>query len=279
MSPRIAIVVHVFYAALWDELAECLCNFSDYDCRLFVTTCDGRIAAIVRSRFPSATVMVVPNVGYDIAPFFMTLDRIALGQYDLVVKLHTKRDCDDWINGVPIFGAKWRERLLSFCKTKAALAKALELFDDPRVGMVAHGSLIVGRVDRFWESEECLRTAVDELSRIGLEVHGQPLFVAGTMFIVRSRLLACFQNKVDAARFSCDISHRTGSLAHSYERALGYAVGAQGCIVADFAGVRGCLRTTEFLRIPVFLFARWFKRHVLKKMVVRSATSDMRPTA
>lgn len=261
---RIAVVAHVFYGHLWPELARCIRNFDKASSRVFVTVTDDKLKDIVLHDFPDATIEVVSNQGYDILPFWRVLSKISLADFDLVAKLHTKRDCDDWVNCWPIFGGAWRRRLLSFCVTSENLRRALEKFQCPRVGMVAHGSLIVGKPDRYWESKKCFDVARKEVARMGLGFPSKPEFVAGTMFLVRSSLLRPVVSAMSPGLFEMNMDHATGTAAHSYERLFGYVVKAQGYEIADFSGVQCLYRTTEFVRIPLFRLMRWIKRFVLR---------------
>lgn len=262
---RVAVVAHVFYAHLWPELASCIQAFDNVPHRLFVTLSDVALKAEIQKDFPEAEILIVPNRGYDILPFLRVLTELNLEDYDLVAKLHTKRDCDDWVNGWPIFGTAWRRRLLSFCATVKDLHRALREFERPRVGMVAHGSLIVGKPDRYWESKACFDFAYAELARMGLQVPKKPEFVAGTMFLVRSELLKPVAKSYKPELFGMELNHTTGTAAHSYERLFGYVVKAQGYEIADFAGVKLAYRATEFIRIPVFRIMRWMKRTLVAK--------------
>lgn len=261
---RIAVVAHVFYAHLWSELARCIRAFDKVSHRLFVTLSDVALRDVILKDFPEAEIRVIPNQGYDILPFLRVLTELDLEDYDFVAKLHTKRDCDDWVNGWPIFGAAWRKRLLSFCATPENLFRALRAIDRPCVGMVAHGSLIVGNPDQYWESKACFDFAYDELARMGLQVPKKPEFVAGTMFLVRSELLSPVAMSYKPELFGMELNHVTGTAAHSYERLFGYVVKAQGYEIADFAGVKWVYRTTEFVRIPLFRIMRWVKRAFMR---------------
>ena len=132
-SLRLAVVVHVYYPEMWPELAVCVRNVGA--CDLVVTYVDEESVAEARRDFPSARFIRCENRGYDVWPFVKALKVLDLDRYDLVVKLHTKRNIERAhvfaIGGTRLNGSAWRDRLLGFVKTPEAWAKTLTAFDDP----------------------------------------------------------------------------------------------------------------------------------------------------
>ena len=90
---RIAIVAHVFYPELWDEIKQKLFDYSD-DFTLFVTLpqeSSGTISPLILADFSTARIFPVENTGMDIGPFISLIPVIIEEGYDLVCKIHTKK--------------------------------------------------------------------------------------------------------------------------------------------------------------------------------------------
>lgn len=104
---RILTHVHVYYTRMWPEIETRLQNITEpYD--LFVTLPleNEPLRADVLRFKPDASVSVVENRGFDVAPFIDVLNRVDLNKYDYVVKLHTKRDmpAGSLVNGFDLSG-------------------------------------------------------------------------------------------------------------------------------------------------------------------------------
>lgn len=237
---RIAVVAHVYYPELWPELAVCIRNIGgDHD--LYVSYSDEDRIACVRRDFPAAHFVRCENCGFDVWPFLKVLRTMDLNGYDLVVKLHTKRDVnfdgDFRINGCRLNGAAWRNRLLSFCRDAEAWREALSQFDDSRAGMVADGGLIVRRNDLKWDvTRQCYDRAVREMCAVpgvGIPTDGSCPYVSGTMFAVRAEPLRLLLRKHFAAGDFQPSEHAADGgfimqYAHVVEHLLGFCVAAAG---------------------------------------------------
>jgi len=234
---RVAAIVHVFYADMWPELAACLRNLGD--CDLTVTYVDEAAVGEARCDFPHAKFIRCENRGYDVWPFLVALKTLDLSLYDLVVKLHTKRDIVKAhpfrMNGTRLNGSAWREHLLAFVQAPEAWRRTLARFDDPKIGMVASRCLVYGRSEG---GKDWFDTAVREVNgkfRIPADRNGH--FVGGTMFAVRAKALQPFVDyPFTAEMFAVSGSHEPTTLAHIMERMFGLAVVGQGWRLEGFDG-------------------------------------------
>lgn len=237
---RIAVIAHVFYPEFWPELARCIRTLGDA-CDLFVTYVDEPAVATARRDFPSARFVACENRGYDVWPFLRILQEIPLGDYDLVVKLHTKRDVNGELpvlNHAWVGGSAWRERLLAFIATEDAWRRTLRRFADPRIGMVADRHLVFRRGDLPAKLDGSFDRAREEFRRLtGSAVAAEAEYVAGTMFAARpAALKPLLVRRFEATMFEPPAGHRCETYAHLMERMLGFSVAAAGLRIAAFNG-------------------------------------------
>ena len=103
--PDVAVVVHVFYHELWDEIADRLAASGiPFDLYVTITDKGGETDALlprILERFPNARTLRYPNRGRDVLPFVHLVNAGVLDGYKAVCKIHTKRsphreDGDTW---------------------------------------------------------------------------------------------------------------------------------------------------------------------------------------
>lgn len=243
--PRLLVHVHVFYPAIWQELADCVDNFvavvgwDHLDVRVTVSELHQEVVELVRLRLPNAKIEVVENRGYDVAPYLKILDEVNLEDYDYVVKLHTKRDVNCWINFRRLQGPAWRRELLSFCDSESHVRRTLKrLSKRPRLGMIAGSGVIdpsgVASPVGGMSPNEFARI-VDLLREIGLRLIDKTM-VHGTMFIVRAELHKVLVGKIGQSRFHIveeTDNHVDLGFAVDVERLLAMLVTAQGCYIGS----------------------------------------------
>lgn len=272
---KIAVIVHLYYTEMWHELAHCLRSFNDIDFDLFITTCSSSedVRQMVCDEFPCVHYEVVENRGYDIAPFIKVLNQLDLDKYDFIAKLHTKRNCAEWVNYCYMSEKAWRRCLLNPFSSKKSLARALKYFEkNKNVGMVA-SALVVVRSGDYLESEEIRKRAESVISRLNLNPQ-ERVFVAGTMFLVRAECLKVIQNKVSHIDFSIlgdtEKLNKThiSDMSHVYERVFGYLISAQNMSVSDYTLFGRCVIKFDIFRKYIFLFLRQFYRIMLKPLVL-----------
>lgn len=237
---KVAVIAHVFYPEFWPELARCICTVGDA-CDLFVTYVDESAVAAARRDFPAARFIACENRGYDIWPFLKVLQEIPLDDYDLVVKLHTKRDVTGELlvlNHAWVGGSAWRERLLAFVATGDAWRRTLRCFTDPRIGMVADRHLVFRRGDLPAKLDGSFDRAREEFRRLtGFAVPAEAEYVAGTMFAARpTALKPLLVRRLEASAFEPPAGHRCETYAHLMERMFGFSVVAAGLRIAAFNG-------------------------------------------
>ena len=232
---RIAVVLHLFYAELWDEMREAIEHISlPFD--LFVSLVKGassQMRETVLEAFPHAYVFDFQDRGRDIGAFLVFLESGVLFKYDLVCKLHTKRSPHR------ADGDAWRRTLIAGVLGSSALVERIvAAFDaDPALGMVvAEGQIYDG--PEQWRSNEARLAQL--LPQIGIspEVRHRR-FPGGSIFWIRPLLLRTLADlKLTLSDFEPEPMTLDGGLGHAVERMFG--------LICEDSG----MRFVEHTRLP-----------------------------
>lgn len=233
---RLLIVIHIFYTELWPQLASCLASVHDpFELRVTCVSDVENIRKMVHESFPSAHVEQVENRGFDVWPFLHVISKVDLNDFDVIIKLHTKRDIPEGYDFcVDVTGTKFRDYLLAFCRTPESWEKTKLQLDRPKVGMVGSASLMLNRFSDFLRKYKFVTAA---LENIGLQWRGG-YFIAGTMFAVKAELLKPWNDRYRAEDFPVPDRSLGDCLPHFLERALGYSIYSQGYRIASWDGKR-----------------------------------------
>lgn len=256
MFMKILVHLHLHYTYMLDEMLSYIRNLNNIsNCRydLYVTLTEDNLAVETKIKQfnPQSRIELVPNRGYDVGPFIHILKQVKLGEYDYVIKLHSKQNLKTtaYLPYCKMQNNEWRAKLVSFMATPQILQQSINLLSDEKIGMVSHYDLIVAAKK---EDKEANLKAKEIMLKMGLFTP-KCRFVAGTMFICKAPLLKPIQD------YPCAIEDfepynpykKGGSLAHTFERILGYVITAQGqqivsCIPYDFTAK--CKRALYLLK-------------------------------
>lgn len=243
MNARVAIHVHVFYADLWSELRACVRNViavcGARNVRLLVTYPEARseIAQILEGELLECAVELigVPNKGYDVGPFVSVfLSRVDLDSVDYIVKIHTKRNVDTWMNFRPLKGSAWRQELLKFCSTEKAFQKTIAAFSRyPKLGMVT-SHRVINYCGSDWGRDA---KVVRQLLCRDFGLAPRHLVTAsGTMFCARAEIFKRFKGRYSFDDFlvvCAETAHSDYGLAAQLEYAFTMAADAEGYVVSE----------------------------------------------
>lgn len=238
---RLLVHMHVYHTQHYPELKECLKNLEGLNYDLYVSFSEDHpdIEEDIRKFKPDAVIFKCPNRGYDVAPFLDVLRRVNLEDYDLVIKLHTKRDTPVKEKLINLnIHYKWREHLLSFISNQDNLHKTLKAFiDRPELGMAANFKLLLTENGhRHAKRQESLFLQAIDFMTNKLKVVPIPAdrcrYVGGTMFMARAELFAPIkQANLGYEDFAVtDVNNKDEhDLAHLFERVFGWLVTSQQC--------------------------------------------------
>jgi lipopolysaccharide biosynthesis protein len=232
---RVVAVAHIFYPDMTDEIVDRL-DFLPGDYDLVVTTSDedkrDEISKTLATRGRPADVRVVgSNRGRDISAFLVDCrDVIESDDYDLLVKVHSKKNTQDSSNIAAQFKRHLFEGLLS---SPGYAANVLRLFQQhPTLGMVFPPLYHIGypTLGHSWFLNK--PRAEQEAARLGIGVpfdDTTPLSPNGSMFIARpATLRPIAAGDYTHDDFPDESGYGDGALTHVLERLMSYSVLSTG---------------------------------------------------
>jgi lipopolysaccharide biosynthesis protein len=262
---RVAAVAHVFYPEMVDEIVdrfEMLPNAFD----LFITTASNEKKSIIEGslakRGVSGDVRVVDsNAGRDISAFFIGCrDVIESDEYDLIVKLHSKKSLQNTPGVATLFKRHLFENLLS---SPGYTKNVLSLFQQhPTLGMVFPPIVHMGvpTLGHAWFGNE--GPAHQEAERLGITIpfdDSTPLSAYGSMFIARPKALrAIAGGGYKYEDFPNEGGYSDGSLAHVLERLVSYAALNEGFHIREVITTRFASIYYSFLEYKLQAIAEHF---------------------
>jgi glycosyltransferase involved in cell wall biosynthesis len=229
-TPRIAVVLHLFYPELWPEFRDALQRLPG-NLLLAVTgpaTSLEPVAKEIVALFPEARLCEYPNRGRDIAPFMHVLPSVLAQSPDLILKLHGKKSTHR------SDGDLWRQDLLNgLIPAENAMATVFQSFaKDPELGLlVPNGHLLHSEILIEENTER-----VDALiARLGMSSPTTGwYFAAGSMFWFRPAALApLLKMGLALDDFEEETGQLDGTLAHAMER------------IFSLAAIRAGMKTAE----------------------------------
>lgn len=264
---RILAHVHIYYPEMWPEIKSCLKNIDPvpYDLHVTAVKFTPDLERDVQEFKQDAVLRVVENKGYDVGPFIDVLNRVDLDAYDYVIKLHTKRDMPhgSLLRCYSMSGKRWRDYLLAFIRTPENFQKCLAAFQsDATLGVCAHHCLIL---EKEYGDFGAVEKSAQLLDKMGLP-RKNFAYVAGTMFMMRARLLKPLMAVgLTLDDFAIPVRDEKASLAHSLERLCGWMVGAQGYTIKDVFTPPGSQSSEIFLTPLRYLFQFLYRSKVTRK--------------
>ena len=112
-QPKVLVHLHLYYSNQIDYMLNKLKNINNCEWDLFVTVCneDNKITNKLKAFKPDVKIIKVNNAGYDIWPFIQVLNKVELGNYNYILKIHTKNYRKEKA-GRCGKGFKWRNLLI-----------------------------------------------------------------------------------------------------------------------------------------------------------------------
>ncbi|WP_236692034.1 rhamnan synthesis F family protein [Amantichitinum ursilacus] len=224
-------VCHLYYPDVWPELVTTLKRIKVPFDLIITTTAEQRqdVLGRVDAEYPQARIYLVENRGRDVGPLFKLLDYEPLQDYDLVLKLHTKKS----LHQAEGHGDAWRAELYGGLVPADGIGSVLAFFDaHPEVGLVGTTGSMCSAARVAGSRGENLPGTREWAAKLGRDPDDlEYLFVAGNMFWARGLLFAALRElRVTQEDFDDEQGQVDGTLAHIMERVLP--------LVADLAGLK-----------------------------------------
>ncbi|AGA64693.1 hypothetical protein B488_07010 [Liberibacter crescens BT-1] len=240
LNSKVVIVVHVFYAERWFEIAHLLSGLNFFFDLMITTVEENRfLEPEFLKLFPSAHVYFMENKGRDIKPFLTLLESGKLDQYDYICKIHGKESRHQ--KRSPIEGTLWRRWLFyDLLGAPNTAVRIIETFkNNPSIGMI--GSRRYRRrmpYSRFIRRQEKNTRVFSLTKRMNFPTKNLQLdFFFGTMFWVRRISLEPIKKLELSKEFLPESGLLNGALEHSVERVFSISVMKAGFCIHDVDAV------------------------------------------
>ncbi len=226
-NDKIAIAVHCYYSDSLHTLIPYLKNIPKR-AHLYITTDTKEkkeqiLSQLEQITFEKVEILICPNVGWDMAPFFVGLKEV-LPCYEYILKLHIKKSTHMKNES----GALWREALYSsLLGTQEDVEKLLgNLEMNTRLGVIAPPNYPPYALPIQGPNHE-LMNKILATKNLSLPVDACIDFPVGGMFWCRSEVLAPWlELNLSYDDFEATNSkQRDGTLAHALERLIFWGCG------------------------------------------------------
>lgn len=233
-NKKIAIVIHVFYLDVFEEILKYIQSYSGLDYKLYISTVSDLLDEVLKLIYDvnvtDYEVVSVRNHGRDVLPFLGILPNVIAGGHDYLIKVHTKKSLHRGDGDI------WRSELFDGLLLESNINQMISIFqEDKSVGIIAPDSHIVP-MNYYWGSNS---RAVELLcEKIGFDIKklSQMTFVAGTMFAARVEALKPILHlRLTEDDFDPELGQVDGTLAHAIERFLSVICSYSGCHIRGFS--------------------------------------------
>jgi len=209
-----AVVLHIFYEEIARDILARLAHVQG-DYHLFVThprPLSKQLMETVRATGRNFSTVAVSNSGRDVLPFLDLLRSKELDRFNIVLKLHTKRDH-------PAAGPKWRNALLDALLGERFPQSINLLSANPRIAMTGPEILYMSARHQMYGNEPLLEAIAAKILKRPLPADWG--FFAGTMFCARTATLKPLSIIPDTFDFERENDKTDGQIAHAVERLFG----------------------------------------------------------
>ncbi|MFH0255788.1 rhamnan synthesis F family protein [Vibrio rumoiensis] len=244
-NKRIAVIAHIYYANMCEEIKEYLDNIpSDFD--LFITTASEKDKIEIESVFSgyvkNLDVRVVEfNRGRDISSLLISCKDIVLdGQYDFICRLHSKKSPQNGYNNSQYFKYHMYDNLLY---SKGYVTNLLNfMIRNKHVGIMSPSMIHIGypTMGHSWFGNKSACEKYAELLEIKVPFdENTPHAAYGTMYWFKPKALKrLFSYEWKWSDFNEEPFHLDGSLSHVIERLIHYCAHNDGYLAYNTSTTR-----------------------------------------
>jgi len=211
-----AVILHVYYPELWDEIASYLENLTlNFDLFVSIPQTVEFSRDQVLAKYPQAFIYNCPNRGRDIAPFIKLFAEIDQLNYQYICKIHTKKSThrED--------GDCWRKEIFNeLLGSKQNIQNIKSHLDRQNVGIIGPRNNLLSTELFIGGNQQLVNDLADKLN---LLYWGESFnFVAGSMFWCKPGAISpLLQLNLKDEDFPVESGQIDGTLAHAIERFFG----------------------------------------------------------
>jgi glycosyltransferase involved in cell wall biosynthesis len=216
-QPSIAVMCHIFYEDLTDEVKAYLNNIP-YNFDLYITTDTEEKKATISDKFNQwdkgkVTVEIFENRGRDIAPKLLAWKKI-YAKYEFFLHIHTKKSLHH--NSSQL----WRTYLFNNLIGSEKIVKSIfeAFYSDPLLGMIGVQHFLNIRSFTGWGYNFEIAKLFATRAGIDLKINGRIDFPSGSMFWGRSAAIMPILENIKISDFEKESNQVDGTFAHAIER-------------------------------------------------------------
>lgn len=232
----IAVCLHLYYTEMFDEICGYIDNIGNIPYDLYVTMPreNKPFISVLKKKYPDAQIIITENIGFDIYPFLVSLRQIDLDKYDLIFKLHSKKDIpiEYSKNGVSLSGSNWRRYMFNAILGNENRVRYIMMLAKrhPNIGMFCSKEVLIRGFNEIQIDIDTARVQSTMLDCKMLVREWE--FVAGSVFVIRPQLLKPLKRRnYQADEFPPYFPRDWNGLPYCLERVFGCMVSAQGYMI------------------------------------------------
>lgn len=219
----IAVILHLFYFELWDEIHQYLSNIEEkFD--LYVSVSDDissqQIETLLES-YPNVRIYRLGNKGRDIFPFLHIFTQILAMDYDCICKIHSKKSPHTDV------GDQWRLKIFdTLLGSQQSTAQIIDTFrSHSNAGIIAPQDYLLKFYDCVGFNEEMAQqnmTYINPmLEKLQASLQDEDIFVTGSMFWFRPEALRPLMDlDISDTDYPVEAGQIDGTIMHALERVL-----------------------------------------------------------
>ena len=232
-SKGVAIVIHVFYIDIFEEILEYLDHIKCVPFTLYITTQENlkqQVNDLLTTKKNNLyNIYSYENRGRDILPFMKVLPDLIKNEHTYLVKVHTKKSPHR------VDGKSWRKELFTGLLSNPTLNNGiLQLINFPNIG-------ILGPNEHCLNMKTYISLNLDNINRIANKLSitesefMKSNFIAGTMFMARvDALKPLLKVGIKDSDFEDEKGQVDGTFAHALERAFAISAMSLNLEVTSF---------------------------------------------
>lgn len=214
----IAVLLHLHYTDMWEEIITYLDNFGDnkFDLYISITNTEEEIVDRILAVYPKANIFLFDNRGRDIFPMIKIMKQIINFEYSAVCKIHSKKSLyrDD--------GTKIKDELFNaVLGTRSVVEEMINTFKtDKDIGLIINEKYNIKHTEWNMRYNKDICVVLENIFNVDFE---ESSFPAGSMYWFRPEALKQICN-IESKHIPLEEGWSDGTVMHAIERFIGILV-------------------------------------------------------